>query len=39
VGEPLTYDPYYGAIRSGRRDVVLHINAKLLAKVEETPIC
>lgn len=31
AGEPLTYDPYYAAIRSGQRDVFLHIMAKLNA--------
>jgi hypothetical protein len=28
-GQPLSYDPYYGAIRSGQRDVWLHIQHQI----------
>jgi hypothetical protein len=31
-GEPISYDPYYAAVRSGQHSVFLHIMAKL-----ETP--
>lgn len=33
-GQPLEYDPYYAAIRSGQRDVWLHIQHQVNLEVE-----